>query len=322
MNKIKGPLVSVCIPSFNMSKYIAVALKSVINQTYNNLEIIVMDNASSDNTGLLVNEFRDERIHYYKNEKTVEMYENFNRAFSRAQGEFIKFLCADDRLISTYVVRAMEIFSLNPSIGIVSAPSVNIDSSGEKMPNTEINVNYRKLDQSGEELFGKLIYGTPYAVSPSHVMFRRDVFENKLPFDSTLLYADFELWMRVLKKWRHGWIPEHLVEFRIHNSNAHKQMSSNITFLDELSTILNHHIEDAFPSLKWLAKTLLILRQAEQCQWSSLKHMAKGNLLQLKNTIAILKRHKILGMSCVYTLLHSPLFLGSYVISMKKETGE
>lgn len=89
-------LVSIIMPSWNTGKFIAESIQSVINQTYENWELIIVDDCSTDNTADVVKSFQDSRIKYFKNEKNSGAAVTRNRAIRVAQGEWIAFLDSDD----------------------------------------------------------------------------------------------------------------------------------------------------------------------------------------------------------------------------------
>lgn len=97
MNKIVRPLVSVLIPAFNAEKYLAEALSSILNQTYANLEIIVVNDGSTDNTGGILESFQDKRLKVIHQQNQGQCAAS-NRAFHESTGELIKFFDADDIL--------------------------------------------------------------------------------------------------------------------------------------------------------------------------------------------------------------------------------
>ncbi|OGS11617.1 MAG: hypothetical protein A2234_02455 [Elusimicrobia bacterium RIFOXYA2_FULL_58_8] len=93
------PLVSVCIPVYNGARFIGRALDSALAQTYAPLELVVLDNASTDNTVEIVSRYLgDPRVRLVRNLANIGAISNFNKAVSEARGEFIKILCADDYL--------------------------------------------------------------------------------------------------------------------------------------------------------------------------------------------------------------------------------
>ena len=98
------PLVSVCIPAYNNAAYIKETIDSILSQTYENLELVICDDNSKDNTAKVIEGIKDERIKFYKNEKNLGMSGNWNHCLSKCSGEFIKLICADDMLDRKSVV--------------------------------------------------------------------------------------------------------------------------------------------------------------------------------------------------------------------------
>lgn len=94
--KIVDGLVSVIMPSWNTEKFIAESIQSVINQTYTNWELIIVDDCSTDYTDDVVDSFHDNRIRYYRNEKNLGAALTRNKALREARGEWIAFLDSDD----------------------------------------------------------------------------------------------------------------------------------------------------------------------------------------------------------------------------------
>jgi len=90
------PLVSICIPTYNAKKTVVQTVQSILNQTYKNLEIIIVDNASTDNTLDLLQKFKDPRIKIYKNIKNIGAEKNFSRCIELAKGKYIAIFHADD----------------------------------------------------------------------------------------------------------------------------------------------------------------------------------------------------------------------------------
>ncbi len=93
---MNSDLVSIIMPSYNTAKYIKNSIQSVINQTYTNWELIIVDDCSTDNTDEVVNDIIDDRIHYIKNEKNSGAAVSRNRALREAKGKWIAFLDSDD----------------------------------------------------------------------------------------------------------------------------------------------------------------------------------------------------------------------------------
>lgn len=91
-----GDLVSIIMPSYNTARYIFETIQSVINQTYQNWELIIVDDCSTDNTDIVVEKIKDPRIKYIKNEKNLGAAVSRNRALREARGRWVAFLDSDD----------------------------------------------------------------------------------------------------------------------------------------------------------------------------------------------------------------------------------
>ena len=92
------PSVSVCIPVYNGEKFLAETMRSVLDQTYRDVELVILDNASTDATGDIARSFGDQRIRVERNASTVPQAENWNRAVQLSRAPLVKVVCADDLL--------------------------------------------------------------------------------------------------------------------------------------------------------------------------------------------------------------------------------
>ncbi len=99
------PLISIGLPVFNGSNFLAEAIESVLNQTYKNFELIISDNASTDSTPEICEKFASEdgRIQYYRNEKNLGAGANYDRCFHLSSGEFFKWIAHDDIIEQKYL---------------------------------------------------------------------------------------------------------------------------------------------------------------------------------------------------------------------------
>lgn len=126
------PLVSVLIPVYNVEKYVKAAIESIQNQTYNNLEIIVIDDGSKDNTFEIVKELskNDSRIRLYKNETNIKIVKTLNYALSLARGEYIARMDGDDISELDRIERKIDFLKENTDIDLVGCSLISIDSNG------------------------------------------------------------------------------------------------------------------------------------------------------------------------------------------------
>jgi glycosyltransferase involved in cell wall biosynthesis len=118
---VEEPLISVLIPAYNYARFVTAAVDSVLAQTYPNVEIVVCDNRSTDDT-LAVLEARyagEPRVRLFQNERNIGLVPNFNRALTHARGSFIAWLSADDWLLPRHLARKPTVLAAAPQLEVV-----------------------------------------------------------------------------------------------------------------------------------------------------------------------------------------------------------
>lgn len=128
----KEPLISVGLPAYNGEKYIRDAIRSVLSQTYKNLELIISDDASSDATELICREFakNDSRIIYFRQEKNLGGFLNYNFILKKSRGFFFTLIAQDDMLEENFLERTAKYLNQNTDCIVVSGDFEIIDESG------------------------------------------------------------------------------------------------------------------------------------------------------------------------------------------------
>ncbi len=214
----KEPLVSVCVPTYNRARYIRKSLASIINQTYGNLEIIVSDNASTDNTEEMVKSFTDERMKYYRNLTNIGCYNNYNRCLKVATGEFVAFYHSDDMYELDIVEKEVEFLQNHGDVAAVFALDRLINEDDKVIGRSKIPKELKGRDiYAFEEIFNAFLkYGNSFLICPTF-MVKRNVLEMVGPFrgDTFNTAADGEMWLRIGKKYPLGILKQRLVKRRI-----------------------------------------------------------------------------------------------------------
>jgi glycosyltransferase involved in cell wall biosynthesis len=127
-----GPLVSICIPVYNSENTIGKTISSLTCQTYKNIEIIIVDNCSSDASVEIVRKFKDPRIRLIQNDSHLPCGEyNWNRCFPLAKGEYLAIFHADDVYMPDMILRQIETFKMNPTLGGVFTQGNIINENDE-----------------------------------------------------------------------------------------------------------------------------------------------------------------------------------------------
>ncbi|MEB3293272.1 MAG: glycosyltransferase family A protein [Synechococcales bacterium] len=127
------PRVSIGVPVYNGEKYLRAALDSLLAQTFTDFEIVICDNASSDSTEQICQEYvqRDRRVKYHRNEYNIGPVKNYNRAFELSQGYYFKWATHDDVYAPTWLERCVEVMDTNPDVALCSTHLQYIDEIGQ-----------------------------------------------------------------------------------------------------------------------------------------------------------------------------------------------
>jgi len=191
-----NPLISVIIPCYNQAHYLSDAINSILSQTYNTWECIIIDDGSSDNTKYIASQFvnLDRRIKYlYQNNKGLAASRNLG--LKMATGEFIQFLDADDKIASDKFQTQINIFAQNKNVDIVySEYRAFTDDDPENLYSY-----HKRLYINHDNPLDDFIYNyeTEF-ITPVHIyMFRKSCFDNWGKYDETLKnYEDWDLYIR------------------------------------------------------------------------------------------------------------------------------
>ena len=205
----RTPKVSVIIPTFNRSKTVMRAVKSVLNQSYQNIEIIVIDDGSTDDTATILGLLNDKvQVHYQKN---LGAGAARNAGIKYAQGEFIAFLDSDDEWYSDKLEIQMKRFSKEPDIDLISTGTIFVDQSGKIH-------RIQSVERSGY-LFEKLLYTNEISTS-SVVVKRKCLINNNLFFRTDLpCREDWDLWIRLSARCQFEIMPDILVRNHIQKNS-------------------------------------------------------------------------------------------------------
>ena len=172
-------LVSILIPVYNREKIIGETISSAINQTYKNIEIIIIDNCSTDNTWTVIKEFskKDNRIRIFRNKENVGPVKNWEHCVKEARGEYGKFLWSDDLIASKFIEKTIP-FLNNKNIGFVyTATEIFKDGTNDK--SVHFSIGKTGIYNMNQYIHG-VLFETGYPVSPGCAIFRMDDFKNHL----------------------------------------------------------------------------------------------------------------------------------------------
>ena len=197
MNKHKSPFITVSIPVFNGQDYISECINSVINQSYINFELLIIDNCSTDDTKSIILNYDDHRIRYIRNDTNIGAFNNFNKCIKMATGEYFVLLPHDDLLLPG-ALKQFVLALKNEKIGFVYSAMQVIDENGNILQK-KINHISNKAFTSEEALMDIIKNFMPIQCA----MVRTKILKNLGGFDLNYsLSTDIHLWSRIIFE---GW---------------------------------------------------------------------------------------------------------------------
>ena len=210
MDAREQPLVSVIAISFNHEPYIKEALESVYNQTYANIELIIIDDASTDDSAEVIEScIHNRSVHFLKNETNLGNCKSFNKAYALSKGEYIIDFALDDIMYPTRIQKQVALFQQSvANVGIVFTNVDILDTDGKHLyahyPKFYHRSNASKIPVGN--VFDAVL--SQYYINPVGMMFRREVVEKINGYDESLAYEDFDFWIRSARSFEYSYIQE------------------------------------------------------------------------------------------------------------------
>ncbi|MEN6553319.1 MAG: glycosyltransferase [Methanobacterium sp.] len=229
------PKVSVIIPTYNRAHLIPRAIKSVLNQTYHDIEIIIVDDSSTDNTEEIIKSFKDVNLKYIRHDINKGASAARNTGIKASKGEYIAFQDSDDEWFPDKLEQQMEVFAdVYPEVGVVYSGFYRIEADkkiylpSDRLPQKEGNIH-------NELLKGNFV-GTPT------VLMKKECFKNKRYFDENLpALEDWELWIELSKYYTFKYINKPLL-YSYSTPNSINLNENNMLKAHEM--ILLTHLDD------------------------------------------------------------------------------
>lgn len=194
------PKVSVCVPVYNNGDTITETLDCVLNQSFRDLELIVVDDNSSDNSYDVLKEYeatkQDARLKIYHNNKNLGMAGNWNYCLSLCEGEFLRLLCGDDLIDLNLIEREVKILEEHPEVEMVSSDTRFVGLDGTK------GGTYKRYHKSGvtegRDAVMFSFFTRDYLGAPLANLFRRSAYEKVGGFDNRFSYIiDYDFYVAV-----------------------------------------------------------------------------------------------------------------------------
>jgi GT2 family glycosyltransferase len=219
------PLGSIVVPCFNGARYLRETLDSLLAQTYPNVEIILLDDASTDATPEIAATYAG-RITYVRQSTNIGQFENVNDGIRRAKGELIAAWHADDVYLPTIVEAEVAYLEQHPEVGAVFASDIFVDAEGREYGRIALPTEVRgeRPLEYATVLEALLTYKNRFLVCPS-AMVRRSVYAEVGGFRPAQYRntSDLEMWLRIARRFPIAVLESHLMKYRHFHGTSSSQ---------------------------------------------------------------------------------------------------
>ncbi len=215
---MKGPLVSVIMPTYNDGKYLKPAIESILNQTYPNIELLLINDGCTDNTDAFVKTLVDFRLKYFVNDKNRGYIFSLNKGISLAKGKYIARMDADDLCPLDRLEKQISYLENNPQIDVIGGSMITFENNTNKERICNFPENH---DEIKSRLFFRNAISHPTIVIKTKILTKYNI-----KYNSEYIAAeDYKLWTDLIKVARFHNLSDNLLYYRIHSNSVSKKRS-------------------------------------------------------------------------------------------------
>ena len=288
-NANQQPLVSVILPVYNASTFLKESIDSVLNQTYTNFELIIINDASTDDSDIIISSYDDSRICHFKNSENLKLIKTLNKGIYLAKGKYIARMDADDICYPNRLEEQISFLENNPEYILVGSSAKVIDERG-------IEKNDLVYFSEHEDIVFASLFYSPI-IHPSAVIRKGGLDDFNLKYDESYIHVeDYELWTRMLFFGKFKNLKKNLLKYRVHST--------------QISTL--HNSEQ-------LKMNKLIQQNFAKKLFAKLKDFEVDFLLDFSSLDNFLHRLNILSLSINNQLLNSTSYKNYIKSRIKNE---
>ena len=213
--KNNSPYITVLMPVYNAAPFLREAIDSILNQTFKNFELLIINDGSTDNCEEIILTYKDPRIRYIKNETNIKLISTLNKGIKLSKGKYIVRMDADDISFPDRIEKQVNYMETNPAIALCGTW---FSSFGDR-------AGISKYQKDNDEIKFRMLYQC-HLCHPT-IIIRKTILDNfDIKYDSNFAHAeDYDFFVRIGEKYLIANIPEVLLKYRIHTqsiSNYHK----------------------------------------------------------------------------------------------------
>ena len=223
------PAVTFVVPCYKLGHLLADCVHSILSQTYDDFEVLIMDDCSPDQTAAVAQSFQDSRVKHVRNEPNLGHLRNYNKGISLARGKYVWLISADDRLRRPYILeRYIQVMESHPKVGYIFCPAMGLLETRE----TRIMHSHGTQDAvfPGHEFLLTLLNSNSVAAPAG--MVRRDCYDKLGAFPLDMPWGgDWYLWCLFALHYDVAYLAEAMVNYRVHELSMTNTLMSNAPHL-------------------------------------------------------------------------------------------
>jgi glycosyltransferase involved in cell wall biosynthesis len=257
---MKNPNVSVIIPNYNHAQFLDARIQSVLNQTYQDFEIIILDDNSTDNSVEIIKRYENNShvSHIIINEKnTGNPFKQWSKGFDLAKGNLIWIAESDDLCEKTMLSTLVSAYNENANCVLSFCKSVRINENNEKTGEFSLQCGYTSFCYDFEKFMHKHLSMCNFIINASSVLFRKTALKNV--DDKYMNFhgcGDWAFWAEISKSGKTTYVNKELNYYRIHNNNTTSTLARS-----GIGAIETYNIFEYFYKKKYISKYLFIRRK-------------------------------------------------------------
>lgn len=246
----KNMKISVIIPAYNHEKYITEAVNSVLTQSYHDFEIIIINDGSTDSTEQRILSIHDQRIQYVS-QKNSGAHAAINRGISLAQGDYISILNSDDIYLPKRLEMCLNFLEINTNYSVVMTSVEGIDNRGTPVkkrvtPQVKAWLDWyiSALPFFYEDKFYPNTFAKNIMITTSNLFVRRKVFQECGEFKGLRYAHDWDMLLRLSRRYRIHLIKEDLLKYRMHSENTVHERDSDLKVQFEVNWLIVENLKE------------------------------------------------------------------------------
>jgi glycosyltransferase involved in cell wall biosynthesis len=303
----QSPLVSVCVPTYNYARFLPNCIESVLQQTLSDWELVITDDASSDETGEIAGRYAaaDPRIRYIRNPVRLGMNGNLKRAAESGRGRYLKILCADDWLAPRCLQVLCGLMESHPNAALATSAEIHSDAAGLPLF-VQFLFGAPLTVASGEKMLDRMAKGHGFGGNSSF-MVRASAYAQSGGFDPDLLYAaDYDLAARLCRLGDYLHTDEPLFYGRSHPASSSSVNPAKLWDAKDSFTIPEKVFRPRrFPNCEWRRyHRLTALLTARYLLTASLEFL-RGHRSYARGLADVVRRQGNIGFGILYLPGHA-----------------